>query len=177
MDVIKTLTFSVASLVDQTIGTSESYTFEGPAKFDDIKVMSDIKGRVEFMKIYEGFNVSVQDVEVDVEFKCEKCLKPINKTVRIERFDKQFLLDEPREIDDPNDLYLVEKKYMKIDLAEALRQEIILHFPVVLVCSESCKGICPKCGTNLNKKDCNCKHEKEEEISEKPLAALKKLIK
>jgi uncharacterized metal-binding protein YceD (DUF177 family) len=175
--VVDTLTFSVASLVDQTVGTSESYTFEGPVKFDEFEVKSDIKGRIEFMKIYEGFNVSVQNVELKVELNCEKCLKAITPTVKIDQFDRQFLLDEPKEIDDPNDIYLVETKYMKIDLTEALRQEIILHFPVVQVCSTSCKGICPKCGIDLNKKQCDCKIGEEDETSEKPLAALKKLIK
>ncbi len=177
MDTIKTLTFSVASLIDQTTGTNEKYRFEGPVKFEGIKVKSDIKGTVEFMRIYEGFNVSVQDIEMKVEMNCEKCLKPIIQAVKIDHFEKQFLISEPEEIIDPNDLYLVDTKYMKVDLSEALRQEIILHFPVVQVCSTSCKGICPKCGTDLNKKECNCKLEIEDETSEKPLAAaLKKLL-
>ena len=99
MDVIKTLTFSVASLIDQTTGTNEKYTFEGPVKFEGIKVKSDIKGTVEFMRIYEGFNVSVQDVEIKVELNCKKCLKPVTPTTKIDQFEKQFLINEPKEIE------------------------------------------------------------------------------
>lgn len=177
MDVIETLTFSVASLIEQTTGTSERYTFEGPARFDDIEVKSDIKGTVEIMRIDEGFNVSIQNVEIKVGLNCEKCLKPIILSIKIDHIERQFLLHNPKEASDPNDLYLVDTKHMKIDLSEALRQEIILHFPVVKVCSTGCKGICPKCGTDLNKKKCKCKIGKEDDTGEKPLAALKELTK
>ncbi|NIA02511.1 MAG: hypothetical protein GWP15_03945 [Nitrospirae bacterium] len=177
VDVSKTLTFSVAPLIDQTTGTNERYIFEGPAKFDGIEVKSDIKGTVEFMRIDEGFNVSVQNMEIKVGLNCEKCLKPISQTVKIAHIEKNFLLHEPEKINDLNDLYLVETKHMTIDLTEALRQEIILHFPAVQVCSTGCKGICPKCGTDLNKKKCKCKIETEEDTSHKPLAGLKKLLK
>ncbi|MFH1534017.1 MAG: DUF177 domain-containing protein [Nitrospirota bacterium] len=177
MDVIKTLTFSVASLIEQTTGTSERYTFEGPAKFDDIDVKSDIKGTVEFMRIDEGFNVSVENTEIKVGLICEKCLKSITPIIKINHIERQFLLHKPEKPDDPNDLYLVDTKHLKIDLSEALRQEIILHFPVVKVCSTGCQGICPKCGTDLNKKKCKCRIEKEDNTGEKPLAAaLKKLL-
>lgn len=177
MVVTKTLTFSVSTLINEETGMSEIYSFEGPVKFEGVETKSDIKGKVEMMRIDEGFNISVKNVEIKVELNCEKCLKPITKTVKLDFFEKQFLLNEPKKPEDPNDLYLVDKKHMTVDLLEPLRQEIILHFPAVQVCSESCKGICPKCGTDLNKKKCKCKIEKIEEPSNKPLAGLKKLIK
>ncbi|MEK7085982.1 MAG: DUF177 domain-containing protein, partial [Patescibacteria group bacterium] len=62
-----------------------------------------------------------------------------------------------------------------IDLGEFLRQEIILHFPLIPVCSKSCKGLCPTCGKDKNKEDCDC--PKRETEGYKPLAVLKKLIK
>jgi len=173
----KTLTLKVASLVDQTIGTNETYSFEGPAKLEGVEANSDIKGRVEIMRIDEGVNVVVKDTEISVKLNCEKCLKPITPKIKLDNFEKQFLLQKPNEIDDPNDTYLVETKNMTIDLTEALRQEIILHFPVVRVCSIHCKGICPKCGLDLNKKTCDCKVEKDVEPDNKPLAALKSLLK
>ncbi len=177
MDVAKTLTFSVGPLVDQTTGTNETYSFHGPVKFEGIIPATDMKGRVEIMRIDEGFNVAIRNTEIKVKLSCEKCLKPITTTIKLDFFEKQFFLDEPKQPEDPNDLYLVDKKHLTINLAEPLRQEIILHFPVVQVCSESCKGICPKCGTDLNKKKCKCKIDPKNDRSDKPLAALKELIK
>jgi uncharacterized protein len=47
-----------------------------------------------------------------------------------------------------------------IDLGVGIREAIILAQPVNPVCKVDCRGLCPKCGTNLNLKRCACKVEK-----------------
>jgi uncharacterized protein len=37
-----------------------------------------------------------------------------------------------------------------------VREEIILSIPMKAVCSETCKGLCPECGQNLNEGQCDC---------------------
>ncbi len=48
----------------------------------------------------------------------------------------------------------------EIDLADAIYEGIVLAYPMKPLCREDCRGLCPSCGTNLNKKQCSC--EKEE---------------
>ncbi len=43
------------------------------------------------------------------------------------------------------------------DLTEELRECIILSFPSNPLCSADCKGLCPRCGADLNKGKCSCK--------------------
>ena len=43
-----------------------------------------------------------------------------------------------------------------IDLAPALREQILLAVPPPPVCEEACKGLCPICGKDLNAGDCGC---------------------
>ena len=43
-----------------------------------------------------------------------------------------------------------------IDLAPALREQILLAVPPSPVCDEACKGLCPTCGKDLNADDCGC---------------------
>ena len=43
-----------------------------------------------------------------------------------------------------------------IDLAPALREQILLAVPPSPVCDEECKGLCPTCGKDLNAGDCGC---------------------
>ena len=45
---------------------------------------------------------------------------------------------------------------MKLDIDELVFAEIILSLPSKHLCKEDCKGICPKCGKNLNKGACEC---------------------
>jgi uncharacterized protein len=44
----------------------------------------------------------------------------------------------------------------KIDITENIREEIAVNIPMISKCSDNCKGLCPVCGINLNKKECDC---------------------
>lgn len=41
-----------------------------------------------------------------------------------------------------------------IDLAPVLHDELCLSVPLVPLCSESCRGLCPSCGNDLNVDPC-----------------------
>jgi len=43
-----------------------------------------------------------------------------------------------------------------IDLNPEIRQEIILDYPIKPLCRPDCKGLCSKCGKNLNEGGCCC---------------------
>jgi len=44
----------------------------------------------------------------------------------------------------------------KIDIAEVVREQILLALPAQVFCGDDCKGLCPKCGANQNLIDCKC---------------------
>ena len=44
-----------------------------------------------------------------------------------------------------------------IDLDPDIREEIILDYPLSPLCKPECKGLCPKCGKNVNEGKCSCK--------------------
>jgi uncharacterized protein len=46
-----------------------------------------------------------------------------------------------------------------LDLTEAIRQYALLALPMKPLCQESCAGLCPSCGHNLNQGACNCPPE------------------
>jgi len=46
-----------------------------------------------------------------------------------------------------------------IDLTEDVRQVVKISVPLKLLCTEECKGLCPRCGTNWNKSSCSCKND------------------
>ncbi len=46
-----------------------------------------------------------------------------------------------------------------IVLDNEVRQSIMLGVPLKVLCSEECRGICPSCGADLNKGDCECAKE------------------
>jgi len=58
-----------------------------------------------------------------------------------------------------------------VDLSPLLREQILLALPTRALCKESCKGLCPQCGANLNITSCNCSAE----TGDSRLAALRGL--
>lgn len=46
-----------------------------------------------------------------------------------------------------------------IDLAQLIKDELLLALPMKQVCSEDCRGLCLTCGKNRNKEKCGCKTE------------------
>lgn len=43
-----------------------------------------------------------------------------------------------------------------IDLSECVWEEIVLFVPLKVLCKPDCEGLCPRCGTNLNRSRCDC---------------------
>jgi uncharacterized protein len=43
-----------------------------------------------------------------------------------------------------------------IDVTEVVRQHVVLALPIAPRCREECRGLCPRCGTDLNNGPCGC---------------------
>lgn len=46
-----------------------------------------------------------------------------------------------------------------LDLAEVLRQDVLITMPLQVLCQDGCRGLCPSCGQNLNQGSCACQAE------------------
>lgn len=44
----------------------------------------------------------------------------------------------------------------QLDAETFVYNEISVSWPVKILCRDDCKGLCPKCGQNLNEGDCGC---------------------
>jgi uncharacterized protein len=86
---------------------------------------------------------------------CSRCLKEIIYPMDIE-FQKEvdFNLSEEERAEG-----LDETNYIigyNLDVDTLIYDEILIDFPMKLLCREDCKGLCKKCGTNLNENTCDC---------------------
>jgi uncharacterized protein len=93
-------------------------------------------------------------IEGTAEQFCTRCLDPVKVTVSE---DVRALFAEPGvdEQDDP-DVYVIDPAAGIIDLRPAVREHWILNVPRYALCREDCKGLCPRCGENLNTSKCVC---------------------
>ncbi|SHF36208.1 YceD family protein [Caloramator proteoclasticus] len=78
---------------------------------------------------------------------CSRCLDEVVKDLNID-FEEEFNKSQDELGYTIND--------NKIDITKLIEDNIFLNVPLKTLCSESCKGLCPVCGTNLNKSTCSC---------------------
>ncbi|KAJ6832242.1 uncharacterized protein M6B38_271550 [Iris pallida] len=82
--------------------------------------------------------------------------------------------DDEKEIDPDDKLYFPQEE-REIDISKHIRDIVHVEITINAICDASCKGLCLKCGTNLNKKSCNCNREEVEDRKESgPLKNLRK---
>ena len=90
-----------------------------------------------------------------LEIPCDRCLEPVKVP-----FDLDFTKNvDLQETDDVQEDELDEKNYIdgfNLDVDKLLYNEILIGWPMIILCSETCKGICNVCGQNLNKGSCDC---------------------
>ncbi len=90
----------------------------------------------------------------EVEEECRRCLAPASAKV-----DEELHLlfaDATDEESDESDVCLLEPRATTVDLRPALREQWLLVVPGFILCREDCKGLCPKCGADLNLGPCGC---------------------
>ena len=101
------------------------------------------------------------------EIACSRCIGvvrvPLQETLAVTYVPKDRLpADNPvndeipedtLQLDD-DDLYGYEGE--QLDLEPLLREHLILAVPFAPLCSESCKGLCPQCGSDRNRETCTC---------------------
>jgi uncharacterized protein len=62
---------------------------------------------------------------------------------------------EPEAEDDP-DVYPFPPDAAVVDVTPAVREELSLAAPRYLECRPDCRGLCPRCGYDLNAGPCDC---------------------
>jgi uncharacterized protein len=86
---------------------------------------------------------------------CRRCLAEVE--VAIEQ-PVEVLFTDDAAADDPA-AYVIDPDAAELDSGQAVREELILAVPDYVLCSDGCKGLCPRCGTDLNTGTCQCKPE------------------
>ena len=162
--------FNVAQLMKAPVGTSLVNDFqEDTIQFDDdIKVIGPLNGHVRMRRTNQGLLVDGW-VELTLELSCDRCLKEFELPVHV-NFEEQFyptvdvVSGLPLAPFDEDEIFPIDARH-QVDLTEAIRQNLLLNLPMMVVCQEDCKGLCPQCGQNLNLGSCECEPEVDARLS------------
>jgi uncharacterized protein len=107
---------------------SPGWQYAGPLKVQ-IKAVKD-----------SGIAKIKASVQAPLELMCSRCSKTFSHVLN-ETFDLVYALDLSDRV---------------IEIDEGIREELLLNYPTKILCQENCKGLCLKCGADLNEEKCKC---------------------
>jgi len=142
---------------------------------EGLSFLSPVKIDVRLVK--EGSKVLLSGrVEAELELVCSRCLGPCRHRLSAELELVYYPLPSRIEGDTElkgEDLLVSYYREGIIDLKGDAREAVTLAFPLKPLCRPDCRGLCPRCGRNLNEEKCECREEK----TDPRLAGLKELLK
>ena len=126
-----------------------------------------VTGRADLILEHRGHREQVEDIRLragyhgDFELLCARCVEPVRAPLA-GSFD---LIFRPQAADaDPGERAITQDEteigYYEesgLSLEDVVREQVLLSLPSRTLCKEDCKGLCPRCGQNLNQETCNCK--------------------
>ncbi|HVJ08662.1 MAG TPA: DUF177 domain-containing protein [Acidisarcina sp.] len=157
-----------------------------PLEFDEIlqpgaiEYGSDVKqlgpfqvsGRADLLQEHRGPRDVVSDIRLRANYEghfevpCARCVEPVNYDLK-EDFD---LIFRPTGADGEAAERSITTSETEIgyyqgsglELEDVLREQVLLSLPAKTLCRPDCKGLCPRCGINLNTETCTCDENKSD---------------
>lgn len=98
------------------------------------------------------------NIKTVVNIPCDRCLEDVPVTFDIDVCKEiDFKSTDEERIQALDETSYIDHSELDIDML--VYNEIFVHFPMKTLCREDCKGLCLKCGHNLNKGECGCDRE------------------
>ena len=107
------------------------------------------------------------EADVTLKLECARCLEPFDSS-RVHSLALVIKLARKGEIggsdgQSSDDFFVLDDGEDEFAFVPIIRERVILSLPMKPLCSEDCKGLCAKCGTNLNIGSCDCPKDSVEE--------------
>ena len=90
---------------------------------------------------------------------CANCLEPASTDIEAP-FHETFVRGG-----DPNDDEIFAYEGYQVEFDKLAMSYAVMALPIRFLCKEDCKGLCPRCGMNLNHGSCNCKPDTDPRLA------------
>ena len=110
-----------------------------------------------------GHDVVVRgELRGEAALECRRCLVPVRVPVVVDVAVLYQAGVEAAEAEE-SEVYPLPARGSELDLRPMVREQVVLAVPAYAECTESCRGLCPTCGRNLNEGSCDCAPVEEDE--------------
>ena len=169
--------FNVAQLLKAPIGSRREYELDDDiqALDRDIRAVEPLRGTVKLTRTASGI-LATGKLHTVVAIDCRRCMQTFTTPVDID-LEEEFiptvdvLTGSSLPTGSVEEALQIDERHM-LDLAEVVRQYIILQREQYPLCDEACAGLCPVCGKSLNEGPCGC----QDATDDPRWAALRELL-
>lgn len=122
-------------------------------KHTDLRWAGDVTVRLRASYAGTGEIVARGTIDGTLLQECRRCLEPVET-----EFDQELTMvfvADPEEYEGGG-AYKLEPIGDELDLSNAVREEVVLAVNPFVVCKPDCRGLCPRCGKDLNEGSCDC---------------------
>lgn len=133
-----------------------NYSFKEPVK--EIGLSEYFTGEAQAdVELKKSHNQIILDAKLTLKanFECDRCTKEFEQTLET-GFKMVYLFGKDEAEDTSMNITYLPVDADKINLDKDVRDFAVLAVPMKKLCIEDCKGLCIKCGKNLNEGDCGC---------------------
>ncbi len=128
-------------------------TFASKMGTFDIKSKSDVM--LQLSNVESGKALIEGTLDLEFSTNCDRCLTEVTTPMHL-TFHRIVTSPELQVEDlDDEDKECFMDGY-QLDVETFVYHEILCSWPAKILCKEDCKGLCMKCGQNLNVKECSC---------------------
>ncbi len=135
--------------------TAEVEMTHFPAAEGDYELVDQTPARLHLTNVGDRTIELTGGVELALIIPCSRCLEPVKVPFSL---DLERTLDMKLSERERTEA-LEEQPYLQgytLDVDQLVCDELLLNLPMKVLCKEDCKGICNRCGANLNMAPCNC---------------------
>ena len=154
------------------------YTYDLKSSVKKLELDKPFEGEVNTKVVLNKFEDQIiieTTTKIQAGFICDRCGKDFRRVVE-SSYKMVYLPMEDDAGSNSPDITYISSNTDRIDLKNDVRDYAILAVPMKKLCRVDCKGLCYKCGKDLNEGNCNCEDEIIDERL-KPLMDLKNKFK
>jgi uncharacterized protein len=120
----------------------------------DLRWAEDVQIKLRVSLAGTGEVVARGKLQGTLRQECRRCLSEVD-TDFSQDLTIVFVADGA-DADEESGAYAFESTGLQLELGDAVREEVVLAVNPYVVCDPDCRGLCPKCGANLNEGPCGC---------------------
>ncbi len=153
---------AVGELRGRLFGSQQAVSLRVSAEdLPDLGLAGDLEVQGQATNLGEdGIHVDIR-VDATLQRECARCLRDVQLPVEIEAEETFHESGEAPLITEGT-----------IDVEPVIHEAIVLAEPMRVLCTPDCRGLCPRCGKDLNEGPCGCADDDQDPR----LASLAKLL-